>query len=47
MEDAGYAVKLAHGDTSRRKSGVIVAELVATNNLKVSHDLVLFFRKRG
>ena len=45
MEDAGYAVKLAHGDTSRRKSGVIVAELVATNNLKVSHDLVLFFRK--
>ena len=45
MEDAGFAVKLAHGDTSRRKSGVIVAELVATNNLKVSHDLILFFRK--
>ena len=47
MVDAGFAVKLAHGDTSRRKSGVIVAELVATDNLKVSHDLILFFRKEG
>ncbi len=45
MVDSGYAVKLAHGDTSRRKSGVIVAELVATDNLKVSHDLAMFFRK--
>ena len=47
MEDAGYAVKLAHGDASRRRSGVIVAELAATRNLKVSHDVVLFFRKGG
>ena len=45
MEDAGYAVKLAHGDASRRRSGVIVAELVATGNLKVIHDVVLFFRR--
>lgn len=47
MIDSGYAVKLAHGDTSRSKSGVIVAEFVATSNLKISHDLVLFFRKGG
>lgn len=43
--DRGYAVKLAHGEVSRKKSGVIVAELAYTNNLKISHDLVLFLRK--
>lgn len=43
--DRGYAVKLAHGEISRKKSGVIVAELAYTNNLKISHDLVLFLRK--
>ena len=43
--DCGYAVKLAHGEVSRKKSGVIVAELAYTNNLKISHDLVMFFRK--
>lgn len=43
--DCGYAVKLAHGEVSRKKSGVIVAELAYTNNLKISHDLVLFLRK--
>ena len=47
MEDAGCTVKLAHGDASRRRSGVIVAELAATGNLKVSHDVVLFFRRGG
>lgn len=47
MVDYGHAVKLAHGDTSRSKSGVIVAEFIATSNLKISHDLVLFFRKGG
>jgi len=41
----GYAVKLAHGEVSRKKSGVIVAEPVYTYNLKISHDLVMFFRK--
>lgn len=41
----GYAVKLAHGEVSRKKSGVIVAEPVYTRNLKISHDLVMFFRK--
>lgn len=43
--DCGHAVKLAHGEVSRKKSGVIVAELVHTNNLKISHDFVLFLRK--
>jgi len=43
--DRGYAVKLAHGEVSRKKSGVIVAELAYTNNLKISHDLVLFLQK--
>ena len=41
----GYAVKLAHGEVSRKKSGVIVAEPFYTKNLKISHDLVLFLRK--
>ena len=43
--DYGYAVKLAHGEVSRKKSGVIVAEPIYTKNLKISHDLVLFLRK--
>jgi len=43
--DYGYAVKLAHGEVSRKKSGVIVAEPVYTDNLKISHDLVMFFRR--
>lgn len=43
--ECGHAVKLAHGEMSRKKSGVIVAELAYTNNLKISHDLVSFFRK--
>lgn len=43
--DYGYAVKLAHGEVSRKKSGVIIAEPVYTDNLKVSHDLVMFFKK--
>ncbi len=43
--DCGYAVKLAHGEVSRKKSGVIVAEPLYTDNLKISHDLVMFFRK--
>lgn len=43
--DYGYVVKLAHGEVSRKKSGVIVAEPLYTNNLKISHDLVLFLTK--
>lgn len=43
--DCGYAIKLAHGEVSRKKSGVIVAEPIYTDNLKISHDLVMFFRK--
>lgn len=43
--DYGYAVKLAHGEVSRKKSGVIVAEPIYTDNLKISHDLIMFFRK--
>jgi len=43
--DYGYAVKLAHGEVSRKKSGVIIAEPIYTNNLKISHDLVIFLRK--
>lgn len=45
--DCGYAVKLAHGELSRKKSGVIVAEPIYSDNLKISHDLVMFFRKGG
>ena len=47
FEDYGYAVKLAHGEVSRKKSGVIIAEPIYTHNLKISHDLVMFFRKKG
>jgi DNA modification methylase len=45
--DCGYAIKLAHGEVSRKKSGVIVAELAYTNNLKISHDLIMFFKKEA
>lgn len=45
--DYGYAVKLAHGEVSRKKSGVIIAEPVYTDNLKISHDLIMFLRKLG
>ena len=43
--DCGFAVKIAHGEVSRKKSGVIFAELAYTENLKISHDFVMFFRK--
>lgn len=45
FENYGYAVKLAHGEMSRKKSGVIIAESIYTDHLKISHDLVMFFRK--
>jgi len=43
--DYGHAVKLAHGEVSRKKSGVIIAEPVYTDNLKISHDFIIFFKK--
>lgn len=43
--DYGYAVKIAHGEVSRAKSGVIMAEPLYTDNLKISHDLVMFLKK--
>jgi len=45
FSDYGHAIKVAHGEMSRQKSGVIVAESVYTDHLKLSHDLVMFFRK--
>lgn len=45
--DYGYAVKLAHGEVSRKKSGVISIEPIITDNMKISHDLVLFLKKGG
>lgn len=43
--DYGHAIKLAHGEVSRKKSGVIIAEPIFTENLKISHDIIMFFRK--
>lgn len=45
FKPSGHAIKLAHGEVSRKKSGVIFAELAYTNNLKISHDNILFFKK--
>jgi len=44
--DCGYAVKFTSGSTSSEVKGqMIYAELAYTENLKVEHDLVMFFRK--
>jgi ParB/RepB/Spo0J family partition protein len=44
--DCGYAVKFTKGSTSLVVKGkTIYAELAYTENLKIDHDLVLFFRK--
>lgn len=43
--DYGQAVKIAHGEVSRKKSGVIIAEPIYTDNLKISHDFIVFLRK--
>uniref|UniRef100_A0A6M3LX04 Putative methyltransferase n=1 Tax=viral metagenome TaxID=1070528 RepID=A0A6M3LX04_9ZZZZ len=45
FEDCGYAIKIAHGEVSRKKSGVIFAELAYINYLKIAHDLIMFYRK--
>jgi SAM-dependent methyltransferase len=46
--DCGYAVKFTSGATSLEVKGqMIYAELAYTGNLKVEHDLVMFFRKEG
>lgn len=38
-------IKIAHGDTSRKKSGMLVAEYKWQDQLKISHDLILVFKK--
>ena len=44
--DSGYAVKFTKGATSLMVKGkMIYAELAYTKNLKVEHDLVMFFKK--
>lgn len=44
--DCGYAVKFTQGATSLMEKGqMIYAELAYTENLKVEHDLVMFFKK--
>lgn len=46
--DCGYAVKFTSGATSSEVKGeMIYAELAYTENLKVEHDLIMFFRKEG
>jgi len=48
FEDSGYAVKITQGATSLRKRGkIIFAEVAYTENLKIEHDLIMFFRKPG
>ena len=45
--DCGYAVKFTKGSTSLIVKGkTIYAELAYTENLKIGHDLVMFFKKR-
>jgi ParB family chromosome partitioning protein len=44
--DCGYAIKFTKGATSLMVKGkMIYAELAYTENLKIEHDLVMFFRK--
>jgi len=44
--DCGYAVKFTQGATSLKEKGkIIYAEVAHTKNLKIEHDLVMFFRK--
>lgn len=44
--DCGYAIKITRGSVSQKMRGnVLYAELLASNNLKVDHDSILFFKK--
>lgn len=46
FSDFGYSVKFTRGATSLMVKGkMIYAELAYTDNLKIEHDLVMFFRK--
>ena len=46
LKDCGYAVKITHGSVSERIRGkAIYAELANTNNLKINHDIVMFWKK--
>lgn len=38
-------IKLAHGETSRKKSGMLIAEYIWQKQWKISHDRILIFRK--
>lgn len=38
-------IKIAHGEVSRKKSGMLVAEYVYQEQWKISHDRILVFRK--
>lgn len=44
--DCGYAIKLTRGSISQQLRGnVLCAELLASKNLKINHDTILFFKK--
>ncbi|TET18803.1 ParB/RepB/Spo0J family partition protein [Candidatus Bathyarchaeota archaeon] len=46
FSDKGYAVKFTQGAKSLEKKGrIIYAEVAYTQNLKIEHDLVMFFQK--
>ncbi len=44
--DRGYALKLTRGSISQQMRGnILYAELLASQNLKINHDSILFFKK--
>lgn len=46
LKDCGYAIKITSGSVSQRIRGkAIYAEMAASNNLKVNHDTIMFFKK--
>ncbi len=46
LEDCGQAIKITSNSVSQiRRGKIIYAELAKTNNLKVNHDYVMFWKK--
>lgn len=50
LEEVGFVphheiIKLAHGDISRKKSGMLVSEYKWQSQWKISHDRILIFKK--
>ncbi len=46
LEDCGYAIKLTSNSVSQiRRGKAIYAELAYTKNLKINHDVVMFWKK--